>query len=72
MEAIIKTNDKNIFERVLYFLQLLPITIETKDEKKALTKKKTKGKKYPLEGTVLKYASPFDSSTKISEWEVTK
>jgi len=42
MEAIIRTNDRNLFDRILYFLQLLPVTIETKEEK-TLTKKVSKG-----------------------------
>ena len=33
MEAIIKTNDKNLFQTVLNYLKSLHITVETKKEK---------------------------------------
>jgi len=34
MEAIIRTNDRNLFESLLQFLRTLHITVETKEEKK--------------------------------------
>jgi len=32
MEAIIRTNDRNLFESLLQFLRTLHITVETKEE----------------------------------------
>ena len=42
MVAIIRTNDKNLFESLLSFLKSLHITIETKEEIKSIPITKSK------------------------------
>ena len=43
MEAIIRTNDKNLFNSLIQFLKTLHLQVETKEEKK--TKSSSKSKK---------------------------
>lgn len=42
MEAIIRTNDNNLFDSLVPFLKSLHITVETKEEKKEKPVSKTK------------------------------
>ena len=42
MEAIIRTNDRNVFDALLPFLKSLNITVETKEKKVRLPKKNKK------------------------------
>ncbi len=44
MKAIIRTNDRNLFNSLVHFLKLLHITVETVEEKNATTFKKQKEK----------------------------
>lgn len=67
MELTIKIDDKKKYQSLLSFLKSIGITIVSK--KNGFKKVK---KKYPLEGTVLKYKDPFGPATNTNDWIATK
>ena len=68
MEHTIKIKDKKVYNSLLTFLKTLGINLS--GEK--VQERKTRIKKYPLEGTLLKYDDPFGSATNISDWDAAK
>lgn len=68
MEQIIKITDKKVYASLVDFLKTLGVDIHGK---KSVTKK-VKARKYPLEGTLLKYDHPFDAAVNPDQWEATK
>jgi hypothetical protein len=68
MEQIIKITDEKVYKSLVEFLKSLGVDIEGK---KNVTKK-ARVQKYPLEDTLIKYESPFDSVVNDDVWEAGK
>ena len=68
MEHIIKITDKKVYSSLVEFLKVLGIDIHGK----RIAAKKITAKKYPLEGTLLKYKNPFEPATNTHDWEAAK
>ncbi|MCH8319236.1 MAG: hypothetical protein IIA88_12220 [Bacteroidetes bacterium] len=62
MEATIKIDDKKTFQALVEFLKSVKINIIAKEKLKRIS-----GKKYPLRGSVLKYANPYKPATDVKD-----
>ena len=68
MEQIIKITDKKVYESLVDFLKTIGVDIQGGK----IVSKKTKAQKYPLEGSLIKYETPFDSVVNDDVWEAGK
>ena len=68
MEHTIKIKDKKVYDSLLAFLKTIGANLSGKKVKE----RKSGTKKYPLEGSLLKYDDPFGPAVNISHWNAAK
>lgn len=63
MEITINIENKMLYKSLLNLLKTMGISTKIESNIK-------KVKKYPLEGSIIRYDQPFDSSSDINDWTV--
>lgn len=63
MEITINIENKMLYKSLLNLLKTMGISTKIESNK-------NKVKKYPLEGSIIRYDQPFDSSSDINDWTV--
>lgn len=65
MEITVNIENKMLYKSLLNLLKTMGVS--AKIESNTLLKDK---KKYPLEGSIIRYDQPFDSASDINDWSV--
>ncbi|MBJ7427514.1 MAG: hypothetical protein JHD28_00920 [Bacteroidia bacterium] len=65
MEITINIENKMLYKSLLNLLKTMGVS--AKKESNILVKDK---KKYPFEGSIIKYDQPFDSASDINDWHI--
>jgi hypothetical protein len=65
MEITINIENKMLYKSLLNLLKTIGVSATIESNK--LEKDR---KKYPLEGSIIKYGQPFDSASDINDWNV--